>query len=228
MITLKSHLEAKGISTETFDGYTAEVKAGLFNEVNEINAKEFKALKEVEGENSKAIAKMSEALVAIKDDQLTKLNDALKAQGVVLRKLEKGEGVSEEAKTLKSAVIMIENQINFKHHRSVVLHNDDWHPGVIGIVASRIAERFYRPTILISTKDDKQRSALLTTISSSSISAVSTQGTTNCSVAALPTMAHTDGRCLHNAARSCQSFRSFKKAKICGRIQLMTPSLPKN
>lgn len=60
----------------------------------------------------------------------------------------------EEAKTLKQALMMMESEINFKQHRSVVLHNDHWHPGVIGIVASRIAERFYRPTILISTKDD--------------------------------------------------------------------------
>ena len=59
----------------------------------------------------------------------------------------------EEAKTLKQATSMMQSEINFKHHRSVVLHNDEWHPGVIGIVASRIAEKYYRPTILISTKD---------------------------------------------------------------------------
>ncbi|MCP4649028.1 MAG: single-stranded-DNA-specific exonuclease RecJ [PVC group bacterium] len=58
-----------------------------------------------------------------------------------------------EQKILKEALSMVESQINFKHHRTVVLHNDAWHPGVIGIVASRIAERFYRPTILISTQE---------------------------------------------------------------------------
>ncbi len=60
----------------------------------------------------------------------------------------------EESKTLKQAISMMQSEINFKHHRSVVLHNDEWHPGVIGIVASRIAEKYYRPTILISTKDE--------------------------------------------------------------------------
>jgi single-stranded-DNA-specific exonuclease len=59
----------------------------------------------------------------------------------------------EEGKTLKEALTMMEREINFAHHRCVVLHHDEWHPGVIGIVASRIAERFYRPTILISTKE---------------------------------------------------------------------------
>lgn len=59
----------------------------------------------------------------------------------------------EESKTLRQALAMVDKEIDFKQHKSVVLHNDAWHPGVIGIVASRIAERFYRPTILISTKD---------------------------------------------------------------------------
>ena len=111
MITLKGHLESKGISSETFEGYTVEVKAGLFNEVNEINAKAFNSLKEVEGENSKAIAKMSEQLVAIKDKQLADLNEALKEQGVVLRKLQKGEGVSEEAKSLKSIILSKKDEL---------------------------------------------------------------------------------------------------------------------
>lgn len=34
-----------------------------------------------------------------------------------------------------------------------ILSSEDWHPGVIGIVASRIVEEFYRPAALISVKD---------------------------------------------------------------------------
>jgi len=37
----------------------------------------------------------------------------------------------------------------------IVLHDEDWHAGVIGIVASRIVERFYRPTILITMKNGR-------------------------------------------------------------------------
>ncbi|MDF1535256.1 MAG: single-stranded-DNA-specific exonuclease RecJ [bacterium] len=33
--------------------------------------------------------------------------------------------------------------------RSIVLSSPDWHPGVVGIVASRLMERYYRPTVLL-------------------------------------------------------------------------------
>jgi len=40
-----------------------------------------------------------------------------------------------------------------KDKGALVLASPEWHPGVIGIVASRVVDRFYRPTILISLKD---------------------------------------------------------------------------
>lgn len=36
---------------------------------------------------------------------------------------------------------------------SLVLSRDEWHAGVLGIVASRIMEQYYRPVVLIATKD---------------------------------------------------------------------------
>ena len=55
-----------------------------------------------------------------------------------------------ESSILREAVNRVENEVNFKEEKVIVLESDDWHPGVIGIVASRITERFNRPTIMIS------------------------------------------------------------------------------
>jgi single-stranded-DNA-specific exonuclease len=38
-------------------------------------------------------------------------------------------------------------------HSSLVLSRDGWHAGVLGIVASRIMDEYYRPVVLIATKD---------------------------------------------------------------------------
>jgi len=40
-----------------------------------------------------------------------------------------------------------------KESRGLVLYSEGWHPGVIGIVASRVVERFYRPTIMVGVND---------------------------------------------------------------------------
>lgn len=38
--------------------------------------------------------------------------------------------------------------------RSIVLYNEDWHRGVIGIVASRLTELFYRPSVVLTRTDN--------------------------------------------------------------------------
>ncbi len=36
---------------------------------------------------------------------------------------------------------------------AIVLHQEHWHPGVVGIVASRMVERYYKPSIMMATVD---------------------------------------------------------------------------
>lgn len=59
----------------------------------------------------------------------------------------------EEKETLNQALEMIEQDIDLEKQKGIILASADWHPGVIGIVASRIVEEFYRPTILIALDD---------------------------------------------------------------------------
>lgn len=56
-----------------------------------------------------------------------------------------------ERKIFKQACEMIvERGLNHPDRKSIVLSSESWHTGVIGIVASRIVDRFYRPTIMIN------------------------------------------------------------------------------
>lgn len=55
-----------------------------------------------------------------------------------------------DIQTLSEAREAISQQVNLDQRWTIVLHSENWHPGVLGIVASRIVEEFYRPTVLIS------------------------------------------------------------------------------
>jgi len=56
-----------------------------------------------------------------------------------------------ERKIFKQACEMIvERGLNHPDRKSIVLSSERWHTGVIGIVASRIVDKFYRPTIMIN------------------------------------------------------------------------------
>lgn len=55
-----------------------------------------------------------------------------------------------EQNILEEALSIIAADPNFEKKKVIVLAKEDWHHGVIGIVASRLCEMFFRPCILIS------------------------------------------------------------------------------
>lgn len=48
------------------------------------------------------------------------------------------------------AIELLENDEHLKNKKSTVLFNSEWHKGVIGIVASRLIDKYYRPTIILT------------------------------------------------------------------------------
>jgi single-stranded-DNA-specific exonuclease len=55
--------------------------------------------------------------------------------------------------TFLEAQEIVEKYLDVENDSAIVLHQETWHPGVIGIVASRLVERYYRPTIMMTTVD---------------------------------------------------------------------------
>ena len=55
--------------------------------------------------------------------------------------------------TFSHALDLVKTIENFDNELGIVLHHDSWHPGVVGIVASRLVEKYYRPSIMLTTID---------------------------------------------------------------------------
>ncbi|MFN3270188.1 MAG: single-stranded-DNA-specific exonuclease RecJ, partial [Candidatus Kapaibacteriota bacterium] len=56
-----------------------------------------------------------------------------------------------DEKTFEEAIPLAEKFLAQKERRSLILHKEDWHAGVIGIVASRLVDKYNLPTILLTT-----------------------------------------------------------------------------
>lgn len=59
----------------------------------------------------------------------------------------------EERQVVKQAIDEVERSVNFAKEKVIVVAREGWHAGVIGIVASRLVDRFYRPSVVIALKD---------------------------------------------------------------------------
>lgn len=65
-----------------------------------------------------------------------------------------------EGETVDQAMEKIADEYDPARDRAVVVAGDDWHPGVIGIVASRIVERLYCPVVVIALSGDRGRGSV--------------------------------------------------------------------
>jgi len=53
----------------------------------------------------------------------------------------------------QDALRMLANEQKFRDNKSTVLYDPDWHKGVVGIVASRLIETYYRPTVILTSSN---------------------------------------------------------------------------
>ena len=60
-----------------------------------------------------------------------------------------------DAQITYEALEMIEEDTSFSTKKSTVLYHPEWHKGVVGIVASRIIESHYKPTIVLTESNGK-------------------------------------------------------------------------
>ncbi|NVN98685.1 MAG: single-stranded-DNA-specific exonuclease RecJ [Geobacteraceae bacterium] len=58
-----------------------------------------------------------------------------------------------EKEILADALERLQSDSTLNGRTAIVMASDSWHPGVIGIVASRVVERYFRPTVLIALQN---------------------------------------------------------------------------
>lgn len=56
---------------------------------------------------------------------------------------------TEEDRAFKEALVQAADMLEIYDYSALALFGEDWHPGVVGIVASRIVEKFNRPTVVL-------------------------------------------------------------------------------
>ena len=78
---------------------------------------------------------------------------------IARKEAEKINHYNDQRKDLDKSMTEQANQIvkSFDHkheHKAIVIYNEEWHKGVIGIVASRLTEIYYKPSIVLTRDDD--------------------------------------------------------------------------
>jgi len=91
-------------------------------------------------------ARQAARLLATRDERLA---------SEIARKLDSENRRRKEIdeQTLQEALAQMEDTVDLQHDKAIVLAAEGWHQGVIGIVASRLVERYHLPTVMIAISD---------------------------------------------------------------------------
>ncbi len=107
------------------------------------------------GPRLNAVGRMGDAMRAVQllltadDGEATALAEVVDSENRIRQE--------EDRATLEQAKGMLEGVFDPEADWVIVLASQGWHPGVIGIVASRVLEEYYRPTVLIALDGERGR-----------------------------------------------------------------------
>lgn len=77
------------------------------------------------------------------DDKIKEFTSVLNDENKKRRGIDKS--ITDDAFTI------FEDELDIKNQNSIIIHNEKWHPGVIGIVAARLVEKYNLPSIVLTT-----------------------------------------------------------------------------
>lgn len=81
--------------------------------------------------------------------------DILKAKEIALTLQSENNNRKEADSSITEEALLQINQDDTAHlKKTIVVHNEHWHKGVLGIVASRLLEKYYKPTIVLTKSGD--------------------------------------------------------------------------
>jgi len=100
-----------------------------------------------------AIGRLGDAEKAIK--LLTTRNESQASRIARILNAENKRRKDIDEKTLTEALEQMEEKIDLEKDRAIVLSSRGWHQGVIGIVASRLVEKYHKPTVMIAIDGDE-------------------------------------------------------------------------
>ncbi len=87
-----------------------------------------------------------ELLTATCEDKAKEIAEYLESENKRRQKI--------QSDILKSARKKILDDVDIDSEMAIIISDDSWHQGVVGVVASRLASEFYRPVIIIATDGD--------------------------------------------------------------------------
>lgn len=84
-------------------------------------------------------------LIARKDEDALKIGNAINVHNNDRKNIDR--------EITYEALDMVRKTPHFEQRKSAVVYNPSWHKGVVGIVASRLVEAYYRPTIVLTNSN---------------------------------------------------------------------------